>query len=178
MTDQLPTRGRTVDDLIDRWLSRIPQAAKAYHQDAYYHAQMVWMRRMLTTMDMAMEDEGVPEVIRQRVVRVVIFGGPDEVAALARMEKAEHPLVTVKGASNLIDDKARRDELRAGLHPDDWYGNYLLDLEGIPDMMVGGVHLSREQRIEAASARVGANNPAHPSLKDICVGSWSHIETT
>jgi len=98
----------TVDDLIDRWLSRIPEAAKAYHQDAYYHSQMVWMRRMLTTMDMAMEDEGVPEVIRQRVVRVVIFGGPDEVQALARMEKAEHPLYLIQP-----DEVATPEQIRA-----------------------------------------------------------------
>jgi len=98
----------TVDDLIDRWLTRIPEAAKAYHQDPYYHAQMVWMRRMLTTMDMAMEDEGVPETIRQRVVRVVIFGGPDEVAALVRMEKAEHTRYLIQS-----DDVATAEQIRA-----------------------------------------------------------------
>jgi hypothetical protein len=78
-----------VDKLINQWLYRMPDAAQAYRHDAMYHAQIKWLRRLMVAADMAMEAEGVPEQARDRVVRSLILGAPDESEALARTEQME-----------------------------------------------------------------------------------------
>lgn len=77
------------NEMIRRWLERMPQASRAYHEDPTFHAQVSWLRRMLSLLDMALEDEGIGEETRLRVARTVIYGGPDESQALARIEEMQ-----------------------------------------------------------------------------------------
>jgi hypothetical protein len=79
-------RQATVDELIDRYLDRVHRASEADLMDATYHAMIGWMRRLLTSVDMVMEDEGIPEAIRLRIIRAAIYGAPDETAALDRID--------------------------------------------------------------------------------------------
>jgi hypothetical protein len=79
--------GRRVDQFIDRWLSRSADASQAYHQDAQYHWQITYLRRTLTAMDLVMQDEGIAEQVRDRILRTLVLGAPDEAAALARVEE-------------------------------------------------------------------------------------------
>lgn len=81
-----------VNQLINRWLTTIPDADKAYRGDAAYYAHISMMRRMLSAMDLIMEGEGVPEETRVRVIRALICGAPDETDALTRMKEAEQLL--------------------------------------------------------------------------------------
>lgn len=78
-----------VRNAIDRYLSRIPGADSARTFDPVYAAQMTYLQRVLETVDMAMEDEGVPESTRVRVIRTVVYGAPDEYAAHERMARTE-----------------------------------------------------------------------------------------
>ena len=72
--------------LIKEWLDRLPDAARSYMHDAYYRAQIEWLRRLLNAADMAMAGEDVPPQTRARVLRSMMFGAPDEGAALKRIE--------------------------------------------------------------------------------------------
>jgi hypothetical protein len=81
------------DELIDRYLHRMPGASEAYRNDATYHAQFHFMRRVLTAVDMAMEDEGVPEATRVRVLRSAIYGAPDEWDAEQRIQQVSSEAV-------------------------------------------------------------------------------------
>jgi len=78
-----------VRDVIERYEQRMPGAGHARQQDAQYAHQWRWMQSMLTVADMAMEDEGVPEDVRARVIRTVVYGGPDVADAELRMELNE-----------------------------------------------------------------------------------------
>lgn len=77
----------TTDRLIQQWLTRNKDAGAAYNLDPTYHAQFNFMRRTLTAIDWAMEAEGIDSDIRARIVRSVLFGAPDETAALERHEQ-------------------------------------------------------------------------------------------
>lgn len=76
-----------IDRLLERWLERIPEGRTANLYDAQYRAQFTWMRRAFTAMDLAMEDEGIPEPTRLRIIRTLVYGAPDEAEALARMDR-------------------------------------------------------------------------------------------
>lgn len=82
----------TTDDIINRWLGRMPDARKAYQHDPQYYAQINQIRRWLTTLDMLMEDERIPESTRSRILRALIYGAPDENEALARIERLDNRL--------------------------------------------------------------------------------------
>lgn len=88
-----------VNQLINRWLTTIPDADKAYKGDATYYAQISMMRRMLSAMDLVMEGEGVAEDTRVRVIRALICGAPDETEALTRMKEAEQRLQWLRSES-------------------------------------------------------------------------------
>lgn len=78
---------RIVDETLRRWRERMPGVEQADLLDAEYHHRVRQMQRMLETVDLAMEDEGIPEDVRRRVVRTVVFGAPDETEALRRHEQ-------------------------------------------------------------------------------------------
>lgn len=78
---------REVGRLLERWFDRMQVAGEAWRKDAQYRAEFTRMRRTFVAMDMAMEDEGISEPTRLRVIRTLIYGAPDEAEALARMER-------------------------------------------------------------------------------------------
>lgn len=70
-------RTQDIDEIVHRYLSRMPGAREAYHHDPAYHSQIKFMRSVFIGVDMAMEDEGVPVETRRRVLRSVMFGAPE-----------------------------------------------------------------------------------------------------
>lgn len=82
---------RPLDDLVYRWLGNMGTNVRdAYTHDPTYHAQVTFLRRLLSTLEMAMEDEQIPAPRRERILLVVVYGGmPDEAAALQRMEQTK-----------------------------------------------------------------------------------------
>ncbi len=74
-----------VDRLVTEHMRRDPDADRAYHHDATYSAQDRWLRGMLRLVDEVMEHEGVPEQVRERVVRCVLYGSPDSSDAVVRI---------------------------------------------------------------------------------------------
>lgn len=85
-----------VREAVDRYMRRIPGADSARALDPIYSAQFTFMERVLQIVDMAMEDEGVPERSRERVIRTVVCGAPDEYAAHQRMARNEKVVEWVK----------------------------------------------------------------------------------
>lgn len=72
-----------VDSVIRDYLARYPGAEFAYVQDTLYHREVTLLRSVLTLADMGMEDEGIPEETRVRVVRGALrgaIGDPGEAA--------------------------------------------------------------------------------------------------
>lgn len=78
-----------VREAIDRYFARIPGAREAHTSDPVYRAQFTYMRRVLEMAEMAMEDEGIDEPTRARVIRTVVFGAPDEYASMERLRVNE-----------------------------------------------------------------------------------------
>ncbi len=68
------------DDLLDSYLKRVPGSRDAINLDPQFSMQTKWLRRALRLLDIAMEDEGVPEHVRGRVLRVVCYGTAEDVA--------------------------------------------------------------------------------------------------
>jgi hypothetical protein len=71
---------------ITRYLQRMPGAREAMHGDPQYHYQVKWLERMFELLNLALEDEGIPEDIRTRVIRNVLYGGVDESEARRRTD--------------------------------------------------------------------------------------------
>jgi hypothetical protein len=82
---------RLVDDAYGRFRARMPSPGDAERQDPVYQWKSESMKRLLSMVDIAMEDEGVPDDVRRRVVRTVLFGSPDETDAALRIEMTEQP---------------------------------------------------------------------------------------
>jgi hypothetical protein len=78
---------REVDEIIARFLDRMPGAANSYYHDPTYHAQFTFMKRVLYSVDMAMEDEGVDQEIRNRIMRSVLFATPEPDERLIQISK-------------------------------------------------------------------------------------------
>lgn len=71
-------------DVLDGYLRRFPNASEAYQGDARFHLEITHIKRILMLVDMAMEDELVPEETRLRVLRTALYGTADPDAAMAR----------------------------------------------------------------------------------------------
>lgn len=79
-----------VREAINRYARRmgiIERATEA--QDPIYHFQWEHLRRVLETADMAMEDEGIAEESRSRVIRTILYGAPDEADVERRIQERE-----------------------------------------------------------------------------------------
>lgn len=95
-----------VDRLVDDHMRRDPNARQAYYHDALYSAQIRFLRGMLRLADEVMEHEGVPERVRERVVRCVIYGTPDGADAVIRID--EHAARTAAARAGVpLDDVLR-----------------------------------------------------------------------
>ncbi|MEU0078537.1 hypothetical protein ABZY58_11625 [Micromonospora tulbaghiae] len=85
-----------VRDEIDRYLQRMPHAREAMLKDPQYHWQIQWARRNLELMDLALDNEGVPEDVRVRVIRTVLYGTADEAEALRRIDQTQRRMQEVR----------------------------------------------------------------------------------
>jgi hypothetical protein len=66
-----------LDRLVDR---------RMYLTDATYNAQVALCRRWLEATKMAMEDEGVPDTVAERVLSRLVYGAPSSDTAYTRQE--------------------------------------------------------------------------------------------
>jgi len=84
---------------FQRYVDGMPGVRAAYLTDAEYSAQMKFIRRMVETMDLALDTEEVPVDVRRRVVRMVLFGSPDPDAAeqLQREMKRVQQMLATQG---------------------------------------------------------------------------------
>ena len=63
----MPEFERRLTNLVDQ---------VALHDDPVYHAQITLFRRWLIATDDAMEDESVPESVRERVLNRLVYSTP------------------------------------------------------------------------------------------------------
>lgn len=59
---------------ISRFLKGVAGADQAMAEDPFFNVQVRVLGQMLDVMALAMEDEGVPTSVRERVVRSVLYG--------------------------------------------------------------------------------------------------------
>jgi hypothetical protein len=81
-----------MSNVVNRCFGRYQErlgGRRAYLEDPQHHWQMTWLRRMLDVIDMAMEDEGVDERSRERVIRTVLYGAPDPGEAERRIDEQQ-----------------------------------------------------------------------------------------
>jgi hypothetical protein len=73
---------RITREAVFRYLHRTDSHSAI--EDPLYSAQWHWMKHILDIADMAMEDGGISERSRSRVVRTILYGAPDEADAELR----------------------------------------------------------------------------------------------
>ncbi len=100
-----------VADAMSRHLARTPDTRAAYHTDAEYHRQVHTLRHLLGLVDAVLEDEGIPERTRERVVRCVLYGTPDPTDATLRID------ARAAAARTAFTADALNDVLRGGPGP-------------------------------------------------------------
>lgn len=87
----------------ERWSRRIPGADRIRLSDPIAHFQTHYIDTMLTLADMAMEDEGIPEETRQRVIRTVVYGSPNPADVELRIAQHEENMARILNAPPLLD---------------------------------------------------------------------------
>ncbi|WP_329214827.1 hypothetical protein OG352_05280 [Streptomyces sp. NBC_01485] len=76
-----------VDALLRAYIGRRLLAREAHLEDPLYHAQLEWLRQMLTVLRQAMDSEQVPPHVRDRVVHRVLYGSKQTVrSSMVRRE--------------------------------------------------------------------------------------------
>lgn len=93
---------RIVREAIERYEKRMPGASRARVRDPHFGYQTTWLRHMLDLADMAMEDEGVPEEVRAKVVRGVLYGYPNPADAELRVQQQELLTEALKAQTTMI----------------------------------------------------------------------------
>jgi hypothetical protein len=86
-----------VDRALGRYQERLGDR-RTYLEDPQNHWQWKWIRRMLDITDMAMEDEGVDEHSRERVIRTILYGAPDPLEAEQRIQRQQEMVERLKTA--------------------------------------------------------------------------------
>jgi hypothetical protein len=81
-----------------RYVDRMPGAREASLTDPTYASQMHFIRRMLATTELALENERVPDEVRQRVIRTVLFGSPDPEEGIRRQEQHRAMVAQLRNA--------------------------------------------------------------------------------
>lgn len=79
-------RDQIIARIIVAYLSNITDARLAYANDAQYHAQFEFLKRMLEIFDLAMDQENIPAGIRYRVLERTMMAAPDPAEARQRMK--------------------------------------------------------------------------------------------
>lgn len=91
------------DDVLSAYFERYGVAEKAYQLDPWTHAHIKWLNRTIAMMDIAMDDEGIPEETRRRVLRTVVYGSADDPqVALDRMADQEEKIKSLMLQSSTI----------------------------------------------------------------------------
>lgn len=80
---------RIVRDAFKRREERMADTSRARLLDPHFNYQTTLLQHVLDLADMVMEDEGVPQEVRARVVRCVLYGSPNPVDAELRMRQQE-----------------------------------------------------------------------------------------
>lgn len=89
MTAPLDGRDLT-DEIIRSYLRRMPGAEFAFVRDSLARREMELARSLLTLVDLGLQDEGVDEATRARVLRSALYGSlEDPAAAVERVHAAE-----------------------------------------------------------------------------------------
>ena len=65
------------DDALTEWAKRNPRMAQQMHTDASLHQQYQINRVVLSHVERAMRDEGLPVDVRRRIINTAVFGAPD-----------------------------------------------------------------------------------------------------
>jgi hypothetical protein len=80
-----------IDGLIAEHIDRIG-ARELYLNDPLYHSQAHWMREVLRVIEIAMEDNGIAYLHRERVLRAALHVGmPSAENAAERLHQATDP---------------------------------------------------------------------------------------
>lgn len=98
----------TVAELIEGYLTRMPGARELHLTDAEAHHTIGMVRHTLYLIEIAMHDEGVPEAIRRRVMRTVLYANAPIVAdGQARVARLQERVAEVEKRAPMavrIDD--------------------------------------------------------------------------
>jgi hypothetical protein len=82
-----------IDNMVSAWRKRLepldPVLRRAQMDDPWHHTMLEMMRRYAHMYDEAMHLEDVPEATRQRVLSMVLLGGPDGLESLAYVRAKE-----------------------------------------------------------------------------------------
>lgn len=79
-------RDQMIGKIVVAYMGSITDARFAYQNDAQYHAQFEFLRRMLEIFDLAMDQENIPAGIRYRVLERTMMAAPDPAEARQRMK--------------------------------------------------------------------------------------------
>lgn len=71
------------DSLITQHLGRHPDKWEDYLRNSDFHYHIELLRRLLETTEKAMEDEGIAEESRRRVLETITFDEPDAYPSLS-----------------------------------------------------------------------------------------------
>jgi hypothetical protein len=88
-------------EVIDRYLARYPQADEAARTSAEFAHDVALLRRLLHTLDLVMEDEGVGEPARTRILRTVLYGAADPDAAVRHEERVKQLVQRMESGASL-----------------------------------------------------------------------------
>ena len=100
----------TTDRLVQRYLDRIPDARRLHATDATYRAHTRLLRTFMALMDIAMEDNCIPDQVRERVLREVLLGAaPDTGAAQERIDRFAEQLHTTRVVTDAEFPRRRGD---------------------------------------------------------------------
>lgn len=85
--------------VVEDYLRRYPGAEETASTEGQFSAELALLRRILHTADLAMEDEGVGEEVRVRVLRTVVYGAADPEAGAHRRREQVQMMRVMEGAS-------------------------------------------------------------------------------
>jgi hypothetical protein len=78
-------RRRLTDELVYKFIEQTG-GEHAYAHDGQYHYEIESIKRLMRMAEMAMRQEGIGDVTRERVIKTMIFGSPNHVDAEKRMK--------------------------------------------------------------------------------------------
>lgn len=78
-----------IDELIDKWIMSLPNAAQAYRLEPVFHYQVEWIRTMMIVLDELMAEQGLDERTRRDIYRRLVLAGPDANSAMRRLKERQ-----------------------------------------------------------------------------------------